>query len=36
MQQNSFVVPAKNFTISIEFWLLKQNVLLGQKKSFVA
>ena len=31
MQQNSFVVPTKHFAISIKFWLLKQNVLLGQE-----
>ena len=34
MQQNSFLVPTKNFAISIKFWLLKQNVLLEQKKTF--
>ena len=28
IRQNSFVVPTKNFSISIKFWLLKQNVLL--------
>ena len=31
MQQNSFVVPTKHFSISIKFSLLKQNVLLGEK-----
>ena len=30
MQQNSFVVPTKHFTVSIKFWLLEQNVLLQQ------
>ena len=30
MQQNSFVVSTKHFAISIKFWLLKQNILLGQ------
>ena len=34
MQQNSFVVPTKNFAILIKFWLLKQNVLLGQQRKF--
>ena len=29
--KNSFVVPTKIFAISIKFWLLKQNVLLGQQ-----
>ena len=31
MRQNSFVVPTKHFAISIKFWLLKQNVSLGQQ-----
>ena len=31
MQKNSFVVPTKYFSISIKFWLLKQNVSLGQQ-----
>ena len=31
MQQNSFFEPTKHFAISIKFWLLKQNVLLGQQ-----
>ena len=35
MQENSFVVPTIHFAIAIKFSLLKQNVLLGQKKSFV-
>ena len=34
MQKNSFVVPKKHFSISIKFWLLKQNVLSGQQKKF--
>ena len=31
MQQNSFVAPTKYFDISMKFWLLKQNVSLGQQ-----
>ena len=31
MQQNSFVVPTKHFAISIKFWLLEKNALLGQQ-----
>ena len=34
IQQNSFIVPTKHFAISIKFWLLKQNVLLGQPNFF--
>ena len=35
MQQNPVGVLTKPFVKSIKFWLFKQNVLLGQKKSFV-
>ena len=31
MQQNYFVVPTKHFAISLKFWLLEQNALLGQQ-----
>ena len=34
MQQNYFFVSTKNFAISMKFWLLKRNVLLGQHKTF--
>ena len=34
MQQNYFVVPTKHFTVLIKFWLLEQNVLLGEQKNF--
>ena len=34
MQQNAFVALTKHFAISIKFWLLKQNVLLGQQNKF--
>ena len=33
MQQNSFVVPTKPFSISIKFWLLKKNILLRQRNA---
>ena len=32
--KNSFVLPTKHFSILIKFWLLKQNVLLGQQNFF--
>ena len=33
MQQNSFIEPTNHFAISIKFWLLQQNVLLGQQNA---